>query len=74
MTMRLLIPLSIRQRNGRPMIVPPAEMAPDTGAVNPHIMKAIVKAWSCRRTAGIWRIQHHVRRWPKPKTSRRWQT
>lgn len=48
-TMRVFIPLTIRKRNGRPKIVPPADMAPDTGGVDPHILKAIAKAWSWRR-------------------------
>jgi len=46
---RVFIPLTIRKRNGRPKIVPPADMAPDTGGVDPHILKAIAKAWSWRR-------------------------
>lgn len=48
-TMRVFIPLTIRKRNGRPKIVPPADMVPDTGGVDPHILKAIGKAWSWRR-------------------------
>lgn len=48
-TMRVLIPLTIRKRNGRPKIVPPADMVPDTGGVDPHVLKAIAKAWSWRR-------------------------
>lgn len=48
-TMRVFIPLTIRKRNGRPKIVPPADMVPDTGGVDPHILKAIAKAWSWRR-------------------------
>jgi len=48
-TMQVFIPLSIRKRNGRPKIVPPADMAPDTGVVDPHVLKAIAKAWSWRR-------------------------
>ncbi len=48
-TMRVFIPLTIRKRNGRPKIVPPADMAPDTGGVDPHVLKAIAKAWSWRR-------------------------
>lgn len=48
-TMRVFIPLTIRKRNGRPKIVPPADMVPDTGGVDPHVMKAIAKAWSWRR-------------------------
>lgn len=48
-TMRVFIPLTIRKRNGRPKILPPADMAPDTGGVDPHVLKAIAKAWSWRR-------------------------
>ncbi|EQA99099.1 hypothetical protein FHS51_001062 [Sphingobium wenxiniae] len=48
-TMRVFIPLTIRKRNGRPKIVPPADMAPDIGGVDPHVLKAIAKAWSWRR-------------------------
>ena len=48
-TMRVFIPLTIRKRNGRPKIVPPADAVPDTGGVDPHVLKAIAKAWSWRR-------------------------
>ena len=48
-TIRVIIPLTIRKRNGRPKIVPPSDMAPETGGVDPHILKAIAKAWSWRR-------------------------
>jgi len=48
-TMRVFIPLAIRKRNGRPKIVPPADMVPDTSGVDPHVLKAIAKAWSWRR-------------------------
>jgi hypothetical protein len=48
-TMRVFIPLTIRKRNGRPKIVPPPDLVPDTGGVDPHVLKAIAKAWSWRR-------------------------
>tara|TARA_R110000782_G_scaffold270458_1_gene371373 strand:+ start:816 stop:1277 length:462 start_codon:yes stop_codon:yes gene_type:complete len=48
-TMRVFIPLTIRKRNGRPKIVPPADLVPDTGGVDSHVLKAIAKAWSWRR-------------------------
>ncbi|MFC3097940.1 hypothetical protein [Alteraurantiacibacter palmitatis] len=48
-TIRVFIPLTIRKRNGRPKIVPPADMAQDTNGVDPHVLKAIAKAWSWRR-------------------------
>lgn len=49
--MRVFIPLTIRKRNGRPKIMPPAEMMPDYDdkGVDPHILRAIAKAWSWRR-------------------------
>ena len=49
-TMRVFIPLAIRKRNGRPRILPPADMMPaNDGGVDPHVLKAIAKAWSWRR-------------------------
>lgn len=49
-TMRVFIPLTIRKRNGRPKILPPADMMPtNDGGVDPHVLKAIAKAWSWRR-------------------------
>jgi len=48
-TMRVFIPLTIRKRNGRPKIMPPADMVSDTEGVDPHVLKAIAKAWSWRR-------------------------
>ena len=49
--MTVFIPLAIRKRNGRPKIVPPAEMGPasNDGGVDPHVLKAIARAWSWRR-------------------------
>ena len=49
-TMRVFIPLAIRKRNGRPRIMPPADMIPaNEGGVDPHVLKAIARAWSWRR-------------------------
>jgi hypothetical protein len=49
-SMTVFIPLTVRKRNGRPTIVPPAEMVPaDDGGVAPHVLKAIARAWSWRR-------------------------
>lgn len=48
-TMRVFIPLTIRKRNGRPKIVPPADVVPVIGSVDPHLLKAVAKAWSWRR-------------------------
>lgn len=49
-SMTVFIPLTIRKRNGRPKIVPPAEMVPasDEG-VAPHVLRGIARAWSWRR-------------------------
>ena len=49
-TIRVIIPLAIRKRNGRPKIMPPADMIPaNDGGVDPHVLKAIARAWSWRR-------------------------
>lgn len=48
-TLSIFIPLTIRKRNGRPKIMPPAYMVQDTDSVDPHILKAIAKAWSWRQ-------------------------
>ena len=49
-TMRVFIPLTIRKRNGRPKILPPADMTPaNDGGVDPHVLKAIARAWGWRR-------------------------
>ena len=47
---RVVIPLSIRRRNGRPKILPPEdayELA--ARAQDPHILKALGRAWAWRR-------------------------
>lgn len=50
-SMTVFIPLAIRKRNGRPKIMPPAEMtsANDRGGVDPHVLRALARAWSWRR-------------------------
>lgn len=50
-TLTVFIPLTIRKRNGRPKIMPPADLGPeyDEKGVDPHILRAIAKAWSWRR-------------------------
>lgn len=60
-TMRVFIPLTIRKRNGRPKILPPADIMPaNDGGVDPHVLKAIARAWSWRRkleTGAVGTIQ-----------------
>lgn len=50
-TLTVFIPLTVRKRNGRPKIMPPAEMMPDYDdkGVDPHILRSIAKAWIWRR-------------------------
>ena len=49
-SMSVFIPLAIRKRNGRPKIVPPAGMVSENdGGVDPHVLRAIARAWSWRR-------------------------
>ena len=50
-TIRIVIPLTLKRRNGRPRIVPPAEieMAVDGCAPDPRLLRAIARAWDWRR-------------------------
>lgn len=47
---RVVIPLTIRRRNGRPKILPPESVADQqVRAQDPHILKALGGAWAWRR-------------------------
>jgi len=49
-TLRVVIPLAIRRRNGRPRILPPEDVAARQARVqDPHILKALGRAWAWRR-------------------------
>lgn len=49
-TVRIVIPLQLRHKNGRPKIMPPADYATcEDHAQDPHILRAIGKAWAWRR-------------------------
>lgn len=49
-TIRVVIPLAIRHRNGRPRILPLEEVAArQARAQDPHILKALGRAWAWRR-------------------------
>lgn len=47
---RVVIPLTIRRRNGRPKILPPDDVLErQMRAQDPHILKALGRAWAWRR-------------------------
>lgn len=47
---RVVIPLSIRRRNGRPKLLPPDdELNQQLRVQDPHILKALGRAWAWRR-------------------------
>lgn len=49
-TLRVVIPLTIRRINGRPRVLPPESMtARGARAQDPHILKALGRAWAWRR-------------------------
>lgn len=49
-TLRIIIPLTVRRRNGRPRIQPPADYIPVNDDGNdPHVLRALAQAWSWRR-------------------------
>ncbi|MCV0387816.1 MAG: hypothetical protein K5821_15695 [Nitrobacter sp.] len=49
-TIRVVIPLTIRKKNGRPKILPPADIqSAGARAQDPHVLRAIARAWNWRR-------------------------
>ena len=49
-TLRVVIPLAIRKRNGRPKILPPADMeVAEPANQGPHVLRAVARAWGWRR-------------------------
>lgn len=49
-TIRVVIPLTFRRKNGRPKILPPADHAPaEARAQDAHVLRAIARAWNWRR-------------------------
>lgn len=49
-TIRIVIPLTIRKRNGRPKILPPENVdAAEMQAQDPRLLRAIGRAWGWRR-------------------------
>lgn len=49
-TIQIFVPLKLRMKNGRPKILPPANYLPSEDQTqDPHILRAIGRAWSWRR-------------------------
>lgn len=49
-TIRVVIPLTLRKKNGRPKILPPADHGPaEARAQDAHVLRAIARAWNWRR-------------------------
>jgi hypothetical protein len=49
-TIRVVIPLTVRRKNGRPKILPPADLAPaEVRTQDAHVLRAIARAWNWRR-------------------------
>lgn len=49
-TIRVVIPLTFRRKNGRPKILPPADHGSvDARAQDAHVLRAIARAWNWRR-------------------------
>jgi len=49
-TIRIVIPLKVRKKNGRPKILPPANYLPSEDQTqDPHVLRAIGRAWGWRR-------------------------
>jgi len=49
-TVRVLVPLAMRRRSGRPKILPPENvLAAESRGQDPHILKALGRAWAWRQ-------------------------
>jgi hypothetical protein len=49
-TIRVVIPLKVKRRNGRPRIVPPDSIeAVEPHVQEPHLLRAVARAWNWRR-------------------------
>ena len=56
-TIRVFIPLTIRRRNGRPRILPHADMeTTEPRTQDPHVLRAIAYAWGWRRKIEIRQV------------------
>jgi hypothetical protein len=49
-SIRVVIPLTLRRRNGRPKILPSEDAGlPGSQSQDPHVLRAIARAWKWRR-------------------------
>lgn len=49
-TIRVVIPLTFRKKNGRPKILPPADhVLVEARRQDPHVLRAVARAWNWRR-------------------------
>ena len=72
-TIRVFIPLTIRRRNGRPRILPPANMeAAEPRTQDPHVLRAIACAWGWRRKIEIRSEERRVGKECSKQCRSRW--
>jgi len=49
-TIRVIVPLTLRKRNGRPRILPPADAQRQEDRLqDPHVLRAVARAWRWRQ-------------------------
>ena len=49
-TIQVFVPLKVRRKNGRPKILPPEDAGlPGSHGQDPHVLRAIARAWKWRR-------------------------
>ena len=52
-TIQIFVPLNVRKKNGRPKSLPPDDYLPSEDQTqDPHILRAIGRAWAWRRRMG----------------------
>ena len=53
-SIQIFVPLTIRKKNGRPKIMPPANYLPSEDQTqDPHILRAIGRAWGWRSGTSV---------------------
>ena len=58
-TIQVFVPLKLRKKNGRPKILPPADYrASDDKRQDPHILRAIGRAWGVAAADGSGRLRY----------------
>ena len=64
-SIQIFVPLKVRKQNGRPKIMPPATYLPSEDRTqDPHILRAVGRAWGWRRRMEAGEFNTVTDLWP----------